>query len=238
MQRRTTCVVGALVALALAGCSGGGGEPEAEDPRTVLALAKSHLDETSSVHVVVTSEGVPPGVTGLRGGEGTAARPAAFEGDLEVSVGGGLVTVAVISLDGTVYAKTPFGPDYAPTDPAQFGLSDPAALLDPDTGVSSLLSAATEPRFGQEARVDGEVVREVSAQIPGEVVEEVLTSADPSTPVDAVFSIASDSGELRGTELTGPFFSADAQSTYTIVLDRYGEPTDITAPATSATPAG
>lgn len=238
MQRRTTYAVSALVVLVLAGCSGGGAEPAPENPQTVLAQARSVLDEATSVQVVVTSEGVPPGVTGLRGGEGTAARPASFEGDLEVSVGGGLVTVAVISVDGTVYAKTPFGPDYAPTDPAQFGLSDPATLLDAETGVSSLLSAATEARFGQEARVDGEVVREMSAQIPGEVVEEVLTSADPSTAVDAVFSIASDSGELRGAELTGPFFAADVQSTYTIVLDRYGEPTDITAPATSATPAG
>lgn len=229
---------GALAVLALAACSGGGQEAEAEDPRTVLAQAKSVLDEATSVHVVVTSEGVPPGVSGLRGGEGTAARPASFEGELEVSVSGALVTVGVISVDGTVYARTPFGPDYAPTDPAQFGLSDPAALLDPETGVSSLLPAATEPRFGPEARVDGEVVREVSAQIPGEAVDAVLTSAEPSTPVAAVFSIAGDSGELRGAELTGPFFAADVDSTYTIVLDGYGEPADITAPPTGATPPG
>ena len=76
------------------------------------------LDEATSVHVVITREEVPPGVTGLRGGDGTAARPASFEGDLEVSVAGALVTVGVISVDGTVYAKTPFGPDYAPTGPA------------------------------------------------------------------------------------------------------------------------
>lgn len=221
-----------VLTLVLAACSGGGPEAEAEDPQAVLAEAKTVLDEASSVHVVVTSEGVPPGVTGLRAAEGTAARPAAFEGELEVSVAGSLVTVGVISVDGTLYAKTPFGPDYAATDPAQFGLSDPADLLDPQSGVSSLLPAAVDARLGQEARVDGEVVREISAEIPGDVVETVLTSADPATPVRAVFSIATSSGELRGAELTGPFFDKEIDSTYSIVLDRYGEPADISAPTT------
>lgn len=229
--------VGVAAVALLAACTAGEAD-EADDPGAALAEAKAALDAATSVHVVVTSEGVPPGVTGLRGGEGTAARPASFAGDLEVSVSGALVTVGVISVDGTVYAKTPFGPEYAPTDPAQFGLTDPADLLDPDTGVSSLLPAATDARFGAEARVDGEVVREVSAQIPGDVVETVLTSADPSVPVDAVFRLAGDTGELRGAELTGPFFDADTNSTYTIVLDGYGEPVDITAPPTSAAPTG
>lgn len=77
------------------------------------------------------------------------------------------------------------------------------------------------------------MVREITADIPGDVVEAVLTSADPETPVRAVFSIASETGELRGAELTGPFLAEDSDSTYTIVLDRYGEPTDISAPTPS-----
>lgn len=229
MKRALIVPVLALV-LAAAGCSGGGAGPEAEDPQAVLAQAKKVLDEAGSVHVVVTSEGVPPGVSGLRGAEGVAARPPAFDGELEVSVAGSLVTVGVISVDGTVYARTPFGPDYAPADPAQFGLSDPAELLDDETGVSSLLPASTDVRFGSEARVDGEVVREISAEIPGDVAEAVLTSADPATPVQAVFSVATETGELRGAELTGPFFAEGTDSTYTIVLDRYDEPVDISAP--------
>ena len=55
--------------------------------------------------------------------------------------------------------------------------------------------------------MDGEVVREVTAELPGELVEQLLTSADPSQPVQARFSIATESGELRRAELTGPFFA-------------------------------
>ena len=35
----------------------------------------------------------------------------------------------------------------------------------------------------------GEVVREVSAQLPGDLVQRVLTSKDPSKPVHATFTL-------------------------------------------------
>lgn len=126
----------ALAAAVLVGCSTGGTEKtKPENPRAVLAQAKTILDSATSVQVVITSVGVPPGVSGLVGGEGVAARPASFEGALEVSVGGGVLTVGVVSVDGTVCVKTPFAPDYVPTDPAQFGLTDPGRLPVPTGGL-------------------------------------------------------------------------------------------------------
>jgi hypothetical protein len=80
--------------------------------------------------------------------------------------------------------------------------------------------------------VDGEVVREVTAELPGDLVEQILTSADPSQPVQARFSIASDSAELRRAELTGPFFTAEDDATYILDLSDFGADVEITAPAT------
>ena len=117
-------------------------------------------------------------------------------------------------------------------DPAQFGFGDPGALLDPDTGISQLLGEAESAKLGEERRVDGEVVREVTAEIPGDLVEQILTSADPSTPVQARFSIATESGELRRAELTGPFFTAEEDATYTLELSDFGADVEITAPPT------
>jgi lipoprotein LprG len=79
--------------------------------------------------------------------------------------------------------------------------------------------------------VDGEVVREVTAELPGELVERLLTSQDPSRPVQARFSIATESGELRRAELTGPFFTAEDDGTYTLELSDFGADVDITAPS-------
>jgi lipoprotein LprG len=218
-----------VVAALVAGCGGGGSGESADE---LLARAKTTLDEASSAHFVLSSENAPDSGTVLVGGEGDIARPSSFEGVLQVLVMGSAADLDVVSVDGTVYAQLPFASGFSEVDPAQFGFGDPGALLDPETGISQLLAEAEDARLGEERRVDGEVVREVTAELPGELVEQILTSEDPSTPVQALFSIASESGELRRAELTGPFFSADEEATFTVELSDFGADVDISAPPT------
>jgi len=212
----------------LVACSGGSDESAPD----LLARAKKVLDEASSVHFVLDSENAPDGGTGLLGGEGDLLRPDSFEGALRVVSAGTAVEVEVISVDDTVYAQLPFTTDYRTIDPAEFGLGDPADLLDPEAGISQFLEAAESPDLGEERRVAGEVVREVTAEVPGNLVDQVLTSEDPSRPVHARFSIATESGELRRAELTGPFFAGGDDATYTIELTDFGDDVEITAPPT------
>jgi LppX_LprAFG lipoprotein len=222
----TLLAVVLLTGPGLVGC-GGGSDESAPD---LLERAKGVLDDASSVHFVLDSENAPNSGTGLLGGEGDLARPAAFDGALRVLVGGSAVEVEVISVDGTVYAQLPFTDEFSTIDPAEFGLGDPADLLDPESGISQFLESAESAELGEERRVDGEVVREVTAEIPGDLVEQVLTSDDPSRPVPATFSIATESGELRRAELTGPFFADADDATYTIELSDFGADVEITAP--------
>jgi LppX_LprAFG lipoprotein len=227
LLRRTGTALAA--ALLLAGC--GGGEPE-ETAGELLERARTTLDQADSVHFVLTSEGAPATGTSLVGGEGDIARPASFEGTLQVLAAGSPLDLAVVSVDGTVHAQLPFTSGFSVVDPAQFGFGDPGALLDPDTGITQLLGAAEDAELGDERRVDGEVVREVTARLPGDLVEQVLTSQDPARPVQARFAVATDSGELRRAELTGPFFTADDDGTYTLELSDFGADVDISAPPT------
>jgi hypothetical protein len=230
LRRATVLVAGLVVAgSALTGC--GSDEPE-ESAGDLLARAKTTLDDTDRLHFVLTSEGAPTTGTALVGGEGDVVRPASFQGTLQVLAVGSALDLAVVSVDGTVYAQLPFTSGYSVVDPAQFGFGDPGALLDPDTGISQLLAQAESAELGEERRVDGEVVREVTAEIPGDLVEQILTSEDPSRPVRARFSIAAESGELLRAELTGPFFTAEDDATYTLELSDFGADVEITAPAT------
>ncbi|NEK86637.1 LppX_LprAFG lipoprotein [Blastococcus saxobsidens] len=232
-MRRSGIVLISLALLAgpvLVGC-GGSDEPE-ESAGDLLGRAKQHLDETSSAHFVLDSEGAPSSGTALVGGEGDIARPASFQGTLKVVALGSTVDLQVVSVDGTVYAELPFAAGFSVIEPAQFGIGDPGALLDPETGISQLLAEAQSAELGEERRVDGEVVREVTAELPGELVEQVLTSKDPSEPVQARFSVATESGELRRAELTGPFFAAGEEATYTLELSDFGADVEITAPPT------
>ena len=209
----------------------GGGEPD-ETAGDLLARAKQTLDAAETAHFVLTSEDAPDTGTLLVGGEGDIARPASFQGTLQVRTLGSAVDLEVVSVDGTVYAQLPFTTGYSVVDPAQFGFGDPGALLDPESGISQLLAEADGAELGEERRVDGEVVQEVTAQLPGELVADLLTSADPGSPVDARFSVSSDSGELRRAELTGPFFDPGVDATYTLELSDFGAHVEITAPPT------
>src|SRR3954463_15536805 len=220
--------LGLLAAAALAGCGGGSDE----SPSQLLSRAKTTLDDANSVHFVLDSDNAPTTGTALLGGEGDVLRPSSFEGTLKVLTGGNTVDLGVVSVGGTVYVKLPFLGGYSVVDPAQYGLGDPGALRDPGTGISQLLAKAEHAELGDEKRVDGEVVREVTATLPGQLVAARLTSKDPSQPVTARFSIATDSGELRRAELTGPFFAAGDDGSYTLDLSDFGEDVSITAPAT------
>jgi len=230
-HRRTGAAVLAfalVLAPALAACTS---EPE-ESATELLDRARTTLDETETAHFVLDSEGTPGSGATLVGGEGDLARPSSFSGTLSVTALGGTIDLDVVSVDGTVYAQLPFAQAFSVVDPAQFGVGDPGALLDPDAGISQLLSGAQDAELGEESRVDGEVVREVTATIPGDLVEQVLTSQDSAQDVEALLSIATDSGQLRRVELTGPFFTADSDATYTVALSDFGADVEITAPPT------
>lgn len=230
LRRAALALLAALVALpVLVGCTGGGSSESAPD---LLAKAKKTLDDTQSLHFVLSSSGAPSTGTVLTGGYGDIARPSSFAGTLKVQVSGASVNLKVVSVNGKVYAQLPFASSFSLIDPKTFGFGDPGALLDPQTGISQLLTKAQNPKLGAKKRVNGEVVQEVTADLPGQLVADLLTSKDPSKPVHATFSIATDSGQLRRAALTGPFFTADADGTYTLDLSNFGEHVTITAPPT------
>ena len=223
----------ALLALSVSSCSSGSGD--GSPAGALLTRAKHRLDAATSAHFHLTSEHVPTGAGAVLGGDGDLARPGKFAGQLKVAVGGGSATVSVVSVGGKVFAKLPFASTYAVTDPSRFGFGDPGAFMDPRSGLSTLLTGARDAKATGTRRVGGEVVREVTATLPGQGVADLLTSADPASDVKAVFDITTAAPELRRVTLTGPFFDKGVESTFIIVLSDYGKTVDIRVPGRSAT---
>jgi hypothetical protein len=219
-----------LLGTGLGACSGGSSGSSAS-VGDVLAKAKTGLDQASTVHFVLTSADVPPGKDSkLVGGNGFAVRPNAFTGTLKLLTNGSAVTIELISLGGKVYVKSPFNQKFAVVDPAKFGLKDPATLVDQQNGVVRLITSMTGATLAGEGRVGSDVVQQVKGSVPGTVVDQLLTSADPAKPVAVTASIDKKTGQLRQAVLTGPFYDAAKQSTFTIVFDRYGEQVDVKPP--------
>lgn len=197
---------------------------------TLLQRTKTVLDGTSSFHFTLSSANVSGTGPLLVGGSGDMKRPASMSGTLQVSLSGFSVGVPVISVGGTFSVKLPTDPGFTTANPADYGFADPAKLIDPTSGLSSLLLLCELAQVENDDRYNGEALHEIGCMLPGSAVAALLTSADPSKNVSATFGIDTSSSQLRRVVLTGPFVAAGTNSTYTLILANYGENVSVTPP--------
>lgn len=227
VRRALTGSVLALT-LTLSACSGGAEEADAS-PEEVLAAAKAALDETSGVRVTLSTEKLPPTVDGILRAEGVGTHDPAFEGDLKVASGGITVDVPVVAAQGKVKAKLPFTTKFVEVDPAAYAAPDPAGLMEPEGGLSSLLTAAEDVEEGEQVRSGEDVLSSYIGTVPGEVVASIIPSATPDADFDATFTV-DDEDHLREAVLTGAFYPQADEVTYTITFEQYDTSADIALP--------
>lgn len=200
----------------------------------LLSRAKTTLDAASAVHFTLSSHGVTGSSLELVGGSGDLVRnPVSIQGTFTLSEDGIQVSAKVVSVGNTFEAQLPFHTGYEKTNPAAFGLTNPAELLNPHTGLTSLLNFAQNPTLGPSTRLDGELLDTVSFTVPGNSVP-VIPDQAPSRPVELTVAVDPSSFELRSVTLVGPFTSATSDSTYVVTLSDYNEHVTITLPPASS----
>lgn len=223
----------------LTGCSGDetedtNGETEADpaaEAEAKLATAAELLNNTDGVRFALDGQDLPDSGNVIIGAEGVAAPPASFEGDVRVIAGGLTTTIEVVSLDGVLWVKLPLTSSFEQMDAEALGFGDPGALIDPDRGVSRLLTSGSNVADAGEARADGEVFDQVTSTLPGDLVAELFAIVDPDSEVEATWSLDPDTGHVRQAALTGQFYDSGDSQTYTVTLDDYDQPVEISAPA-------
>ncbi len=228
IRRRRLAIPAGLAGLAIVAGACGYSGPSAA---TLLQRARATFDQTTSFHFQLSSQDTPGTGLELTGAVGDALRPDGFAGTLTVQELGLPLAVKVVSTGGGFWVELPFSDDFTKASPSQYGFADPGQLLNPTSGVSTLLTAAENPSIGSSTRYDGESLQQVDATLPGKEVASLLVDAQPSQPVTAVFSIDTGTYQVREVDLTGPIFEAGHQSTFHVVLDDYGETVSITPPA-------
>lgn len=222
-----------VLAALLSGCTGGGDDGGSTDTAAVqkrLDAAKKAIDDAETVDVSLTTSSVPDGVSGLLSAKGKGNHSPAFEGDVKVSSGGATLTAKVIAVDGTVYADTGLTPGYLTIDPAALKAPDPAGLLDPDSGLTSILTATDDLRTGDRSRDGRDVLTSVRGTLPGSVVADIIPSALRQGTFTVTYRLTDDD-ELRDARMTGPFYGEGSKVTYTVRLTTSDDPVTIEAPA-------
>ncbi len=201
-------------------------------PEEVLAYAKSLLDDTSGVELSLSTGDDPETDAFLKSAAGTIiADPPAFEGTASGRFQGfDASDVGIVSVDGVFQVDVPLA-GYTKFDPKDLCAPDPATLLDPDSGVSSVLTSATDLEEGDSERGgpdNKEVLTTYTGTVPGDAVTQILPCA-PGEEFDAKFTLNAD-GYLRAAAMTGEFFGGGGTITYTIDVSAYDVEKNITAP--------
>lgn len=235
---QATAVVALAAALALTACSDDE-EPATDDAATTteptaqdrLTQAQGVLTDAGSVSLLMEGTDLPEGQNAYiisADGAGTL-EPPAFEGVIIAQLSGVQAEVPTIAVDDALYVELPFTSRYVETDPADLGVPDPAQLFDVETGLVGLLGQTEGAEFGEQTRAGSDVLRQVTGTLPGDAVADLLYVGDREADFDVVYGLVEESWEVRTVTVTGPFYPS-VETTYTLTLDDYGDPVEITAP--------
>ena len=229
-MRTRAVALALLMATALAACNGGADKPEAKNPTAAeqLAAVKAKVDAATSMHLTLRSSGVPDSADGALGAEGSGTHAPAFKGTLDARLSGIQAKVEVVAIDKVLYLKLPFTPRFIQA-PKEYNAPDPAQLFATEGGITSLLTATTDPVEGEQTRAGAEVLKTIKGKLPGDRVVKLLNTGDGTKAFDVTYGITDPGGELRTVTVAGPFFEG-ATSTYTLTLDKYGAPVEISKP--------
>ena len=97
-------------------------------------------------------------------------RPDSMSGQLQVSIYGLALNVPVVSVGGVFSVKLPTGSGFTTANPLDYGFADPAKLINPTTGLSSLLLKCQSPQVESDDRYNGEALHEIGCTLPGKAV--------------------------------------------------------------------
>jgi len=225
MRTLTTAALITVLA-SLAGCSDSESGNDDQTPDDRLTEAKTSFDEAEYIDFTLSTDNLPDDLEGLLDARGTGTHEPAFTGEVEVQTALD-VKAPLIALDGDVYVKLPFS-DWSVLDPADYGAPDPAELMDPEGGISSLFTATEGLEEGDSER-DGEtVLTSISGTIPGEAMSAVFPSSG-SDDFTVTYTLTDDN-IIDSIRIDGPFYDGSDDVTYTINLDLDGDEIEIEAP--------
>jgi lipoprotein LprG len=215
------------IALAVAGCGSDGSKTGKESLSDRLAAAKKSFDKADYIEFTLSTDKLPSGVSeGLYSARGTGTHAPAFKGKVKAKASVTL-DVDVIAVEGLVHAKLPFV-GWTTIDVAKYGAPDPAALMDNDTGLSSLLTDAKDLKKDGQERDGSTVLTKIAGTIPGDQVHGLFPTA-ATDDFDATFKL-DDKNELVSAEFAGQFYKGESDVTYDLTVDLNASRVSITAP--------
>ncbi|GAA1262431.1 LppX_LprAFG lipoprotein [Sphaerisporangium rubeum] len=230
--RRLTVALGWLLAtlMTVAACTSAAPErpaatPALPDGGDLLRTSAQAMAAVKSVGFTIETEGKPP--VPVQHAEGSLTKEADAQGTIRMNVFGTLQEMEFVLIGDKVHFKGPTGGYQTMTREQLAALYDPSAILNPDKGVSHLLSTAGTPKTEAEEDVDGIPAYRVAAQLSQPVVAALIPGVDQA--VNAKLWVDTATSRLLKASL--PLGDGPTAGTVTVLFTDYDKPIKITAPA-------
>lgn len=210
-----------LLALALLGACGNSGSGTAALPQGLQLLQQSGqaMGDVTSVHVDLTFDGYT--CCFISSAQGDISRDGKANGSFVL--GGAEYPFRL--LKGTFYLKPPTGKWVSSPPPY-----DPTTLLDPDTGLPSILAKATAGKTQASESVGGVDAYRVSATIPTELIKSLTDLAAGQDTLKATAWIAASGNRLLKFRIQFRAKDAPQDTVFTGNLTHFGLAVDVTPP--------
>ncbi len=220
--------------LALSAC-GGSSAPSAQ---SLIQDAQKAINTDSAFHfkMVVDHPGTPSaGTLSIDAADGDVKKPNELKGTATISMGGPDIDVQVIGIGSQQWILTPLSPDWVSAD--QYGI-DLNKVLDPNTGLSSVLGAMQNPKNVGDDSISGDGdCWLVEGTVPSGALAAVV-GGDPNgtTPIDTTVCVAKSAdskGLYQPFEIIVKGVATDGdtpQTTRTFTLSKFNESITIEPP--------
>ena len=229
MKAAPLLMTAGLLMTTLTACSGSEAPPQKLTASEQLSAARAKVEQAKSMHLTLRSSGIPSSANGVLSADGDGTPAPAFKGTLDARIAGFQAKVEVVAIGTLLYLKLPFTTEFAQVDPKEYNAPNPAQLFATQGGITSLMTTTTNPVEGEKSRLGADVLVTITGKLPGDKVASLLSIGDAAKTYDVTYGITDPGGELRSVTLVGPFHKG-ATSTYTLTLDKYGAPVEISKP--------
>lgn len=229
--RRSLLGALAVTAALLSGCSSHDSATPAgpfPDGAGLLKDAATATGSITSTHFTVQTNGTVPGLS-VQNLDGDLTKQGAPSGSAKgtgkLSMGGQLVEVEFVLSGGTLYVKGPTGG--FTKIPAALGASvyDPSAVLDPNRGISKVLSSIQNPTTVAKEDVNGTP----TFKVIGRIAQDVLGGLLPGVQSDADITCwLSEDGKHLPLKASVKF---PGDGTVDVTLSDVDKPVTVTPPA-------
>jgi hypothetical protein len=223
---RWLLLLGVFASALVAACQQAPPPPRPPTAEEVVQRAADATRGLQSVQIVLTNEGVTAPIAnglGLTRAEGKLKRPNDAQLKLRLMFGTSTLETELRALDGKTYVRNPLGARFE-----EMSGTARIALLDPETGMASVIPTISEPKLLDPQVENGVKHQDVQGQIASAAVSKLIGGTPTGNPIVVDALVRETDWQIARLRIAGAALQGDQPDAVRVIaLSNWNEPVTI-----------